>query len=130
MKQDDHYLVNGNKVFTSGAEGADYVVLAVRTDPDVQEHKGISILVADTRTRIFSWHIHTMGGVHTNVTYYYRRESALDMIIGEENGGWRLITEQLNHERVGWPPGASRAGKYFGDALTWARQPRKPTDSA
>ena len=48
VKNGDHYLVNGNKLYTSGAEGADYIFLAVRTNPDVPKHKGISILVAET----------------------------------------------------------------------------------
>jgi len=102
VKHGDHYLVNGNKVYTSGAEGADYVWLAARTNPDVPKHKGISILVLDTKDPGFSFGpIHTMGGVRTNVTYYSDVEVPADMIIGEENAGWRLITEQLNHERVG-----------------------------
>ena len=47
--EDGHFIVNGNKIFTSGIEGADYVWLAVRTDPDLPRHKGISILIVDTR---------------------------------------------------------------------------------
>jgi alkylation response protein AidB-like acyl-CoA dehydrogenase len=122
VKQGDHYLVNGNKVFTSGAEGADYVWLAVRTDPDVRKHKGISILVADTKDPGFSYGpIHTMGGVRTNVTYYTDVKVPTSMIIGEENGGWRLITEQLNHERVGLAAWGIQGWKLFRDALEWAR---------
>jgi alkylation response protein AidB-like acyl-CoA dehydrogenase len=122
VKDGEHYVVNGNKVFTSGAEGADYVWLAVRTDPDVRKHKGISILVADTKDPGFSYGpIHTMGGVHTNVTYYTDVKVPTDMIIGEENGGWRLITEQLNHERIGLAAWGIQGWKLFREALTWAR---------
>lgn len=124
-KHDDHFLVNGAKVFTSGAEGADYVFLAARTDPDVPKHKGISILVVDTSDPGFSrGDINTMGGVHTNVTYYDNIKVPLDMIIGEENGGWRLITEQLNHERVGLAAWGINGWNLFRDALTWAREAR------
>ena len=71
VRNGDHYVVNGNKIFTSGAEGADYIFLAVRTDPDVKKHKGISILVASTDDPGFSrGSIETIGSVHTNVTYY------------------------------------------------------------
>ncbi|MDE0950681.1 MAG: acyl-CoA dehydrogenase family protein [Halioglobus sp.] len=122
VKHDDHYLVNGNKVFTSGAEGADYIWLAVRTDPDVPKHKGISILVADTTDPGFSYGaIHTMGGVRTNVTYYSDVKVPADMIIGEENRGWRLITEQLNHERVGLAAWGIQGWKIYRLALDWAR---------
>ena len=122
VKQGDHYLVNGNKVYTSGAEGADYVWLAARTNPDVPKHKGISILVMDTKDPGFSYGpIHTMGGVRTNVTYYTDVKVPADMIIGEENGGWRLITEQLNHERVGLAAWGIQGWKIFRAALEWAR---------
>ncbi len=122
VRQGDHYLVNGNKVYTSGAEGADYVWLAARTNPDVPKHKGISILVMDTKDPGFSFGpIHTMGGVRTNVTYYTDVKVPADMIIGEENGGWRLITEQLNHERVGLAAWGIQGWKIFRAALEWAR---------
>ena len=122
VKQGDHYLVNGNKVYTSGAEGADYVWLAARTNPDVPNHKGISILVLDTKDPGFSFGpIHTMGGVRTNVTYYSDVKVPADMIIGEENAGWRLITEQLNHERVGLAAWGIQGWKIFRAALEWAR---------
>ena len=120
VKHDDHYLVNGNKLYTSGAEGADYVFLAVRTDPDVPKHKGISILVAETSDPGFSrGDIHTMGGVHTNVTYYENVKVPLDMIIGAENAGWRLITEQLNHERIGLAAWGIQGWKIFRDVMNW-----------
>ena len=121
----DHYLVNGNKVFTSGAEGADYIWLAARTDPQAPKHKGISILVAETSDPGFSvGPIHTIGSVRTNVTYYEDVKVPLDMIIGEENGGWRLITEQLNHERVGLAAWGIQGWKLFRAALEWARNTR------
>ncbi|QFU75711.1 acyl-CoA dehydrogenase [Halioglobus maricola] len=127
VKKDDHYLVNGSKIFTSGAEGADYVWLAARTDPEAPKHKGISILVAETADPGFALGpIHTMGGVRTNVTYYEDVKVPLDMIIGKENGGWRLITEQLNHERVGLAAWGIQGWKLFRDTLEWARETKGP----
>jgi hypothetical protein len=123
VKNGDHYVVNGNKVFTSGAEGADYIWLAVRTDPEAPKHKGISILVSDTKDPGFSYgEIDTMGSVRTNVSYYTDVKVPLDMIIGQENGGWRLITEQLNHERVGLAAWGIQGWKIFRDAMDWARE--------
>ena len=122
VKNGDEYVVNGNKVYTSGAEGADYIWLAARTDPEAPKHKGISILVVDTTDPGFSYGpIHTMGGVHTNVTYYTDVKVPTDMIIGKENAGWRLITEQLNHERVGLAAWGINGWKIFRDAMNWAR---------
>ena len=125
VKQGDHYLVNGNKVYTSAAEVADYIFLAARTDPDAPKHKGISILVVDTGDPGFSFApIHTVGSVRTNVSYYTDIKVPADMIIGEENGGWRLITSQLNHERVGLAAWGIQGWKLFRDILEWARETR------
>jgi 3-oxo-4-pregnene-20-carboxyl-CoA dehydrogenase beta subunit len=98
----DHYVVNGQKLWTTGGHQADYVWLAVRTDPDAPKHKGISILIVDTSDPGYS---HTPiitadGSHHVNATYYNDVRVPVDMLVGEENEGWKLITTQLNHERV------------------------------
>jgi 3-oxocholest-4-en-26-oyl-CoA dehydrogenase alpha subunit len=122
VRTGDSFLVNGQKVFTSGAEGADYIWLAARTDPAAAPHRGISIFMVDTRLPGFAVApIHTVGGVRTNVTYYKDVRVPADMLVGELNGGWRLITEQLNHERVGLAALAYGAQGCFDDTLQWAR---------
>ncbi len=121
----DDYLINGQKIFTSGAEGADYVWLAARTDPDAPQHKGITIFVMDTRLPGFSVSpIRTVGGFRTNVTYYENVRVPASMIVGELNGGWRVITEQLNHERVGLAALAYGAMGSFDLTVEWARATR------
>jgi len=101
-REGDHYVVNGQKIFTTGGHQADYVWLAVRTDPDAPRHRGISILIVDTTDPGYSWTpiITVDGAHHTNATYYSDVRVPLDMLVGEENAGWKLITTQLNHERV------------------------------
>ncbi|KRC67007.1 acyl-CoA dehydrogenase [Aeromicrobium sp. Root236] len=98
----DHYVVNGQKMWTTGGHAADYVWLAVRTDPDAPPHRGISVLIVDTRDPGYSWTPITTsdGSHHTNATYYNDVRVPVDMLVGEENRGWQLITTQLNHERV------------------------------
>mgnify|MGYP000291856919 CR=1 FL=1 len=121
----DEWVVNGSKIFTSAAEAADYVFLAARTDPDAPKHKGISILLVDTRDPGFTFGpIETMGGVRTNVSYYEDVRVPKDMIIGEVNKGWRLITSQLNHERVGLAAWGVHGWKLYQRALVWAREER------
>ena len=98
----DHYVVNGQKLWTTGGHQADYLWLAVRTDPDAPKHKGISILIVDTTDPGYS---HTPiitadRSHHVNATYFNDVRVPVDMLVGEENQGWKLITTQLNHERV------------------------------
>lgn len=98
----DHYVVNGQKLWTTGGHQADYLWLAVRTDPDAPKHKGISILIVDTSDPGYSWTpiITADGSHHVNATYFSDVRVPVDMLVGEENQGWKLITTQLNHERV------------------------------
>ena len=101
-REGDHYVVSGQKLWTTGGHDADYVWLAVRTDPDAPKHKGISVLIVDTTDPGYSWTpiITCDGAHHVNATYYNDVKVPVDMLVGEENQGWRLITTQLNHERV------------------------------
>jgi alkylation response protein AidB-like acyl-CoA dehydrogenase len=123
VRDGDHYVVNGTKMFTSGADAADYVWLAVRTDPAAPKHKGISILIVDTKSPGFtSAPIYTVGGGHTNMTYYENVRVPVEMLVGEENQGWRLITLQLNHERIGLAAFSSYAQRLYDDTVEWARK--------
>ncbi len=98
----DHYVVNGQKMWTTGGHVADWVWLAVRTDPDASPHRGISVLIVDTKDPGYSWTpiVTSDGSHHTNATYFNDVRVPVDMLVGEENKGWSLITTQLNHERV------------------------------
>jgi alkylation response protein AidB-like acyl-CoA dehydrogenase len=97
----DEYVINGQKVFTSLASGADYIWLAVRTNQEAQKHKGISIIIVPTDTPGFRYvPIDNFGNTNTNITYYEDVRVPAGNLVGEVNGGWSLITNQLNHERV------------------------------
>lgn len=125
----DYYLINGTKVFTSSAEAADYVWLAVRTTPD-SRHKGISMIVVDTSLEGFSFSpIHTVGDVRTNMSYYENIRVHKSMMIGEPNKGWGLIMSQLNHERVGLAAWGIHGWKLYSRALEWARTPSEQAHS-
>ena len=121
VRDGDTYLVNGEKIFTTGGHDADYVWLACRTDPDAPRHKGISILIVDTTDPGFSWTpiITHDGAHHTNATYYSDVRVPVTMRVGEENAGWRLITTQLNHERVMLGP-AGRIAALYDRVRGWA----------
>jgi alkylation response protein AidB-like acyl-CoA dehydrogenase len=121
VRDGDIYIVNGQKIFTTGAHDADYIWLACRTDPDAPRHKGISILIVDTADPGFSWTpiITHDGAHHVNATYYADVRVPVTMRVGEENAGWRLITTQLNHERVMLGP-AGRIAALHDRVRDWA----------
>ncbi|MER5633493.1 acyl-CoA dehydrogenase family protein [Streptomyces nitrosporeus] len=123
VRDGDDYLVDGSKIFTSGANTADYVWLAARTDPDAPKHKGISILIVPTADDGFSWSpIRTVGGMVVTATYYSGVRVPATDVVGEVDGGWRLITAQLNHERIGLAALGGRMIQLWERVLDLARQ--------
>src|ERR1700691_182717 len=101
VRDGDDYVINGQKMWTSLIAYADYVWLAVRTNPEAKKHRGISMLVVPTTAEGFSWTpVHTMAGPDTSATYYSDVRVPVTSLVGEENGGWKLVTHQLNPERV------------------------------
>ncbi|OBJ68732.1 acyl-CoA dehydrogenase [Mycobacterium sp. 1274756.6] len=101
VRDGDDYVVNGQKMWTSLIAYADYVWLAVRTNQEAKKHRGISMLIVPTTADGFSWTpVHTMAGPDTSATYYSDVRVPVANLVGEENGGWKLVTNQLNHERV------------------------------
>jgi alkylation response protein AidB-like acyl-CoA dehydrogenase len=101
VRDGDEWLINGQKIFTSLATDADYVWLAVRTSPDAPKHKGISMIIVPTSTPGFkAVPIQNFGNFNTNYTFYEDVRVPYTNLVGEENRGWNLIMEQLNHERV------------------------------
>jgi alkylation response protein AidB-like acyl-CoA dehydrogenase len=88
-------------MWTSLIQYADFVWLACRTDPEAPRHRGLSILIVPTDAEGFSWTpVHTVAGPTTSATYYSDVRVPASALVGEENRGWPLITNQLNHERV------------------------------
>ncbi len=101
VRDGDEYVIDGQKMWTSLIQYADYVWLACRTDPSAVRHKGLSIIIVPVAAEGFSWTpVHTVAGVTTSATYYSSVRVPASSLVGEENGGWPLITNQLNHERV------------------------------
>ncbi|MCC5580316.1 acyl-CoA dehydrogenase family protein [Microtetraspora sp. AC03309] len=123
VRDGDEFVVDGSKIFTSGANTADYVWLACRTDPEAPKHKGISILIVPTDAPGFSWSpIQTVGGMVVTATYYGGVRVPATEVVGEVDGGWRLITHQLNHERIGLAALGGRMIQLWENVLAWAKE--------
>ncbi|MBK6278926.1 MAG: acyl-CoA dehydrogenase family protein [Gammaproteobacteria bacterium] len=123
VRDGDEYVINGSKIWTSSAEAADYIWLAARTDPEAKpQHKGITIFMVDAKQPGFSFTpLHTVGGVRSNASYYDNVRVPASMIFGELNGGWKAITSQLNHERVGLAAIGIQGWGLLQRVLAWAQ---------
>ena len=122
----DEWVISGQKMWTSLIQYADYVWLACRTDPDLPRHKGLSMILVPTDSEGFSFTpVHTVAGVGTSATYYEDVRVPKDNLVGELNGGWSLMTNQLNHERVALTSAApvTHSIRLVRD---WAQQTRNP----
>jgi alkylation response protein AidB-like acyl-CoA dehydrogenase len=101
VRDGDEYVINGQKIYTSLAGDADYIWLATRTDPEASKHKGISMFVVPMDTPgIKVVPMHLLGDHNINYTFYEDVRVPAANLVGGENQGWSLITNQLNHERV------------------------------
>ncbi|WP_330183744.1 acyl-CoA dehydrogenase family protein [Nocardia sp. NBC_01503] len=117
------WIVNGQKIFTTGAHEADYIWLAVRTGTVESRHRGITILIMDTKDPGYSWTpiITADGAHHTNATYFDNVRVPASMVVGEVDKGWKLITTQLNHERVSLGP-SGKIEQLYTRVREWAQK--------
>ncbi len=102
-RKGDHYLVNGEKTWTSNAHLADWIFCLVRTDDSGKKQQGISFLLIDMRSPGISTHpIITLGGNHVvNSVSFEDVKVPLTNLVGEENRGWTYAKGLLTHERTG-----------------------------
>ena len=98
----ERFVVSGHKIWTSSAQVADWIYLAVRTDPDASRpHRGVSVLVADMRSPgIEVREIDTVGGGLLCEVFLTDVEVPAAQLVGELHGGWRVLMSTLDHERV------------------------------
>ncbi|WP_354056113.1 acyl-CoA dehydrogenase family protein [Dietzia sp. 2505] len=116
------WIINGQKMWTTGGHHADYIWLAARTGTPDSRHRGLTIFIVDTSDPGFSFTpiITCDGAHHVNATYYSDVRVPADMVVGEVDGGWKMLTTQLNHERVMLAP-SGRPGGYYDELVGWAR---------
>ena len=116
------WIINGQKMWTTGGHHADYIWLAARTGTPDSRHRGLTIFIVDTSDPGFSFTpiITCDGAHHVNATYYSDVRVPADMVVGEVDGGWKMLTTQLNHERVMLAP-SGRPGGYYDELVEWAR---------
>jgi len=128
----DEYVLNGQKRFITSAHFADYMWTGVRTDPEAPKHKGISLLIIDADAPgITLTPLWTIIGERTNDVFFDNVRVPKERLVGNENEGWRYITEALTYERfamtsiaptvrkldrlIDWVKDAERDGKRLVD---------------
>jgi alkylation response protein AidB-like acyl-CoA dehydrogenase len=122
VRDGDHYVINGQKMWTSLIQHADWIWLACRTDPEAKRHKGLSMILVPTDAEGFSWTpVNTVGGGYTSATYYQDVRVPVSNVVLGENRGWELITSQLNHERVSLSS-AGTVERKLNEVRRWAQE--------
>lgn len=97
----DSWVINGEKLWNTGAEFATHEWLVVRTDPDAPKHKGLSVIMVPIQAPgVTVQPIVTWGGIRTNAVHFSDVRVEADALIGAENEGWRYVTTALDFERV------------------------------
>lgn len=126
VREGDEWVINGQKMWTSLIQYADWIWLACRTDPDLPRHKGLSMILVPADAPGFSYTpVHTVAGVSTSATYYEDVRVPASNLVGELNGGWSLMTNQLNHERVALTSSAPLAHS-IDMVRRWAQETKNP----
>ena len=122
VRDGDEYVINGQKIWTSLADHADYMWLACRTDPDAPPHKGISIIIVPADAEgVQITPMHALGENNVHAVYYDNVRVPVGNLVGGENKGWHLITTQLNHERVALCS-VGPLEKIYTETVEWAKR--------
>jgi alkylation response protein AidB-like acyl-CoA dehydrogenase len=120
----DEWVINGQKMFTSGANVAQYVFLLTRTDAQAKKHRGLTMFLVPLETPgIEIQAVHTLSDERTNVTYYSDVRIPDRYRIGEVNGGWEVVAYALELEHSGTYPHHHR--DLIDAAVRWARETRR-----
>lgn len=101
VRDGDDYVINGQKVYSTGAHYSTHHWLAARTDPNSPKHRGISLFIVDLASPgITIRPLWTMGGEQTNEVFYDDVRVPVANRVGEENQGWSYVREALGVERI------------------------------
>jgi len=139
VRDGDEWVINGQKMFTTMAHEATWVMLLTRTDPEVPKHRGLTMLLVPMDCPgIVVDPVRTLGGERTNVTFYTDVRVPAHAVLGEVNKGWEFLTYMLTEERgSAFGAGISFMGtirRVLANSLAWARQTtsegRRPIDQS
>jgi alkylation response protein AidB-like acyl-CoA dehydrogenase len=124
VRDGDHWVINGQKLWTTGGHQSDWVWLAVRTDPDAQpRHAGISVFLIPMDTPGITVQQHRALSGEISCTVFYDDVRVPDsMRVGEVNGGWKVIVDALAGERITMGNIAAELHRQLDDLLACVRE--------
>ena len=124
VRDGDEYVINGQKIWTSGARHADWIHVLTRTDPDAPKHRGITYFMLDMKTPGVSVRplVQMHGAANFNETFFEDVRVPAGNMIGEENRGWYAATTTLDFERSGVQRFAN-AKREIDKLIAYAKQP-------
>jgi alkylation response protein AidB-like acyl-CoA dehydrogenase len=132
IRDGDEYIVNGQKIWTSSAEKADFAILLARTDPSAPKHKGISYFILPMHQPGIEIRgiIEMTGGRHFNEVFLTDARVPAENLIGDENDGWRWARHTLASERTALSGGGALWGRgpTMDDVLDLVRNSGVPLD--
>jgi alkylation response protein AidB-like acyl-CoA dehydrogenase len=125
VRDGDDWVIDGQKMFTTLAHEAAYVLLLTRTNPDVPKHRGLTMFLVPLDAPGVEIHpVHTMGGERTNATFYTGVRVPDAYRVGDVDGGWDVMTVALTFERGGFA--LSEADRVWQQTVDWASSTRRP----
>ena len=125
VRDGDEYIINGQKTWTSLASDADYIWLAARTNTEVKKQKGVSLFCIPMDTPgIKVEPLDLLSSHDINNTYFDDCRVPASTMVGEENQGFRLITSQLNRERVTLCS-SGIVERELADCIRWAQETKR-----
>ncbi len=123
VRDGDDWIINGQKIWTSGAHNADWMFMLARTDPDAPKHRGITYFLVDMKSPgITVRPLINMAGLHNfNEVFFEDVRVPHKNVVGEVNRGWYVGTTTLDFERssIGNAVGQRQAIEYY---LQWAKK--------
>lgn len=124
LPQGDHYVINGQKVWTSGAHGADRMFLLARTDPNSLKHRGLGAFLVNVKTPgiTVSPLINAVGEHEFNEVFFDDVRVPQEDLLGDGSSGWRVTMRLLDYERTFCVPFYAEAKHYLDSLIEYARQ--------
>jgi alkylation response protein AidB-like acyl-CoA dehydrogenase len=122
VRDGDDYVVNGQKIWTSGAQFSDWIILLARTDPDAPKHKGISYFLVDMKTPGITVRplVNMANSADFNEVFFDNVRVPKEKLLGEENRGWYIATSTLDLERSSIAT-TSNLVMWVRDLIEWAK---------